>query len=212
MSEPIPESVPVSADQRRRNGEPASKRRALSPKSKHASNVGALFQDPERDIKVPSGPTKKELAPPPEIVTNVQGSSAGAGSGEFHVYKASRRREAERLRLMEDEVEKQRKDREWEEKREKIKEEDEKKLNKNRVRRAKQKQRKEKAKQATKSDGATGANDDKVSKGDDGNVDEGKASKDDAPGNVNGSEHSPPPKHDHGDDEFTEEGITINDG
>lgn len=37
---------------------------------------------------------------------NVQGSSAGAGSGEFHVYKASRRREYERTKLMEEKVEK----------------------------------------------------------------------------------------------------------
>ena len=35
---------------------------------------------------------------------NVQGSSAGAGSGEFHVYKASRRREYERLKIMEEEA------------------------------------------------------------------------------------------------------------
>lgn len=34
---------------------------------------------------------------------NVQGSSAGAGSGEFHVYKQSRRREYERLKLMDEE-------------------------------------------------------------------------------------------------------------
>ena len=32
----------------------------------------------------------------------MQGSSAGAGSGEFHVYKASRRREYERLKLLEE--------------------------------------------------------------------------------------------------------------
>ena len=37
---------------------------------------------------------------------NVQGSSAGAGSGEFHVYKASRRREYERLKLLEDAMQK----------------------------------------------------------------------------------------------------------
>jgi hypothetical protein len=33
---------------------------------------------------------------------NVQGSSAGAGSGEFHVYKQARRREYERLKIMSD--------------------------------------------------------------------------------------------------------------
>ena len=37
------------------------------------------------------------------MMKNVQGSSAGAGSGEFHVYKASRRREYERLKIMEEE-------------------------------------------------------------------------------------------------------------
>jgi hypothetical protein len=39
---------------------------------------------------------------PVEMMKNVQGSSAGAGSGEFHVYKQSRRREYERLRIMTD--------------------------------------------------------------------------------------------------------------
>jgi hypothetical protein len=39
---------------------------------------------------------------PVEMMKNVQGSSAGAGSGEFHVYKQSRRREYERLKIMTD--------------------------------------------------------------------------------------------------------------
>jgi hypothetical protein len=38
------------------------------------------------------------------MMKNVQGSSAGAGSGEFHVYKASRRREYERLKIMDEQT------------------------------------------------------------------------------------------------------------
>ncbi|KAF2841809.1 DUF1168-domain-containing protein, partial [Patellaria atrata CBS 101060] len=100
MSEPIPESIPTSASSR----PPRKKPRVESdPISTQARSLTALFADPTRPITLPSAPQAKTLAPPPELVANVQGSSAGAGSGEFHVYKASRRREYERLRLMDEE-------------------------------------------------------------------------------------------------------------
>jgi len=134
MSEPIPESIPTSADPRSKR---PVKKRALSPSSKQSASIEALFTNPDREIKIPTGPAKKTLAPPPEIVANVQGSSAGAGSGEFHVYKQSRRREYERVRMMEEEVEKEDKDREWEEKQKELKEKDDKKTNKNRAKRQK---------------------------------------------------------------------------
>lgn len=140
MSENIPESIPTSADPKSRR--PVKKQRGpVTASDKQASEVEALFANPEREIRLPSGPIAKTLAPPPEIVTNVQGSSAGAGSGEFHVYKASRRREYERLRLMDEETRKEEADRDYDAKREELRKLDEAKLSKNRARRQKQKAR-----------------------------------------------------------------------
>lgn len=138
MSERGPSSIPTSADPRSKR---PTKRRALSPTSAQASAVTHLFKNPDREIKIPSSSSgTRSLAPPPEIVANVQGSSAGAGSGEFHVYKASRRREYERLRLMDEEVRKEEAEREFERKREELRKKDEEKTSKNRRRRMKKKE------------------------------------------------------------------------
>lgn len=108
MSEPGPESIPTSADARRK---PAKRPRRDDPISQQAATVEALFAKPDQEIKIPSSEVGAyNSRAPPEIVSNVQGSSAGAGSGEFHVYKASRRREYERLRAMDEEVEKEKED------------------------------------------------------------------------------------------------------
>lgn len=143
MSEPIPESIPTSQDPR---SKPPLKRRALTPNTQQANQVEALFAKPDRDILIPSSNalTKKSGLPaPPEIVANVQGSSAGAGSGEFHVYKASRRREYERIKNMDEEVAREKADEEFEKKREEKRKKDEGKTGKNRKRREKQKKQKE---------------------------------------------------------------------
>ncbi|KAJ5861729.1 uncharacterized protein N7529_009039 [Penicillium soppii] len=139
MSEPGPESLPTSADPRSKR---PTKRRALTPLSEHASQIETLFKDPSKDIQLPAASIQRSassLLAPPEIVTNVQGSSAGAGSGEFHVYKASRRREYERLRLMQSEVDQEKDNAKWEKEREEARRKDEEKTEKNRRRREKKK-------------------------------------------------------------------------
>jgi len=141
MSEPIPESIPTSQDPRSKR---PLKKRALTPNTQQASQVDALFAKPDREIAIPNGilTKKSNLCAPPEIVANVQGSSAGAGSGEFHVYKASRRREYERIKVMDEEVAREKADDEFEKKREEMKKKDEEKTGKNRKRREKLKNKK----------------------------------------------------------------------
>ncbi|OQD76192.1 hypothetical protein PENDEC_c005G06290 [Penicillium decumbens] len=137
MSEPGRESVPTSADPRSKR---PTKRRAVTPHAEQADQIETLFKDPSKEIRLPEPSTQRtssSLAPPPEIVTNVQGSSAGAGSGEFHVYKASRRREYERLRLMQSEIDKEKYNEDWERQREEAKRKDDEKTEKNRKRREK---------------------------------------------------------------------------
>ncbi|KAK0705259.1 hypothetical protein B0H67DRAFT_649608 [Lasiosphaeris hirsuta] len=154
MSAPGPEAIPTSADPR--SHRPLKKKRALSPASVQASQLSHLFAHPDTEIRLPptSGVPARTLPAPPEIVTNVQGSSAGAGSGEFHVYKAARRREYERLRLMDDEVAKEKAAAEFEATRKEREARDAEKTRKNREKREKKKM---KGKAGAKSGGSTPA-------------------------------------------------------
>lgn len=134
MSEQIPESIPTSADPRSKR---PLKKRALSPRSQNAAQLDALFKKPDQEIQLPQSTslTRPSGAQAPEIVANVQGSSAGAGSGEFHVYKASRRREYERLRAMDEEVKLEEEGEKWEREKAEREERDREKTRKNREKR-----------------------------------------------------------------------------
>ncbi|KAK2002427.1 hypothetical protein LX36DRAFT_253508 [Colletotrichum falcatum] len=141
MSGEGPESIPTSADPRSRR---PTKKRALTPVTEQAKHLESLFSKPDQEIRLPPAPgavAKRAVAAPPEIVTNVQGSSAGAGSGEFHVYKASRRREYDRLRAMDKEVKQEKENEEFERLKAERAARDEERTRKNREKREKKKQK-----------------------------------------------------------------------
>jgi hypothetical protein len=158
MSASGPESVPTSADPRSHR---PTKKRALTPLSAQAASVDALFAKPDQNIRIPESSISGAVgsafrSAPPEIVTNVQGSSAGAGSGEFHVYKASRRREYERLRSMDEDLRREKDVEEFSKEKSERDRRDEERTRKNR-----EKREKLKARQNKKGKGSAGATDKK---------------------------------------------------
>jgi len=112
-----------------------------------------LLKDPSKPAYIPAPPKEKAIRPAREMMKNVQGSSAGAGSGEFHVYKASRRREYERLKMLGDEARKEAELSEFEEKRRQREKEAEAKTAKNRAKRQKKKERTRTGKEQSNGEG-----------------------------------------------------------
>jgi len=134
-----------SPQPRSRTGTPAggesegAKRARLSHNAsatdKQAAALEKLLADPDKPVHIPQGSRERGIRPPKDMIRNVQGSSAGAGSGEFHVYKESRRREYERLKLMDEADAKKRAELEALERQMKFAEEAEAKTAKNRAKR-----------------------------------------------------------------------------
>uniref|UniRef100_A0A8C7KWC2 VPS37D subunit of ESCRT-I n=1 Tax=Oncorhynchus kisutch TaxID=8019 RepID=A0A8C7KWC2_ONCKI len=72
--------------------------------------VRAEEQSEDKPAPIPDRPKEWNPRAPPEFVRDVMGSSAGAGSGEFHVYRHLRRREYQRQDFLDKMTEKQKMD------------------------------------------------------------------------------------------------------
>jgi len=140
------------------NNAESSKRHAATPLDKQRAQLEKLLKDPSKPAYIPPPPKEKMIRPAREMMKNVQGSSAGAGSGEFHVYKAGRRREYERLKLMEDESKKETDDQEFEQRKREREQAVDAKTAKNRAKRQKKKERAKAA--STETSNADGQADD----------------------------------------------------
>ena len=66
------------------------------------SKLDKLMKNPEKPVNVPQPRKEKDPNKAPDFVYNVMGSSAGAGSGEFHVYRQIRRKEFARQKVLDD--------------------------------------------------------------------------------------------------------------
>ncbi|XP_067113527.1 PRKR-interacting protein 1 homolog [Osmerus mordax] len=105
----------ASKEKNGRAGKPGGKESqpliiAKTPAEEQRLKLERLMRNPDKPAPIPDRPKEWNPRAPPEFVRDVMGSSAGAGSGEFHVYRHLRRREYQRQDFLDKMTEKQRKD------------------------------------------------------------------------------------------------------
>ncbi|XP_058469527.1 PRKR-interacting protein 1 homolog [Solea solea] len=121
---------------------------AKSPAEEQRLKLERLMRNPDKLAPIPDRPRDWKPRAPPEFVRDVMGSSAGAGSGEFHVYRHLRRREYQRQDFLDKMSEHLNKDDDYLEKLEQNKQAADDRTAKRRKKREKLKQKKMKAKKA----------------------------------------------------------------
>ncbi|KAF8980762.1 hypothetical protein BGZ46_003724 [Entomortierella lignicola] len=155
------------------------KKHHFTPLELQKKQLDKLLEKIDKPVHIPERPNQTRAPKEPkDYVKNVQGSSAGAGSGEFHVYRAMRRREYARLKSMDLESKELREQREHEEKLRAKRAADDEKTEKNRSKRQRRKQRARNNSLSKKKDDRS--NEDNEDEGDEEDKeDEGERSQDD---------------------------------
>ncbi|XP_057218216.1 PRKR-interacting protein 1 homolog [Triplophysa rosa] len=144
----------MSEDQKNARAEKAPKKEsqpliiAKTPAQEQRLKLERLMRNPDKAAPIPEKPKEWNPRAPPEFVRDVMGSSAGAGSGEFHVYRHLRRREYQRQDFLERLSDKQKMDEDYIEKLEENQKAAEDRTAKRRKKREKLKQKKLMAKKA----------------------------------------------------------------
>lgn len=121
---------------------------AKTPAEEQRLKLERLMRNPDKLAPIPDRPKEWNPRAPPEFVRDVMGSSAGAGSGEFHVYRHLRRREYQRQDFLDKISDKVNKDLEYLDKVEQNQKDADDRTAKRRKKREKLKQKKQMAKKA----------------------------------------------------------------
>lgn len=107
------------------------------------------MENPEKLVVIPERRDERKFPDAPEFVRNIMGSSAGAGSGEFHVYRHLRRKEYARQKFIKDMARKEDADQQFRERVEAKQREAEDRTAKKRNKRLKKKMKHKKQKTST---------------------------------------------------------------
>ncbi|XP_022204017.1 PRKR-interacting protein 1 homolog [Nilaparvata lugens] len=94
----------MSEDNKKETPKPAVARTATELQR---MKLEKLMKNPDKLVIIPERSKEKKSPHVPEFVRNVMGSSAGAGSGEFHVYRHLRRKEYSRQKFIQEKAEKE---------------------------------------------------------------------------------------------------------
>lgn len=113
--------------------------------------IEKLMENPDKTVDLPDTSLSiSKKYEPPDFVRNVMGSSAGAGSGEFHVYRHLRRKEMTRLKEMEESAKVEELDRKFKHELEEMKQRAETIKLKKKLKREKKKKRKQECRRQEK--------------------------------------------------------------